>query len=107
MPVIFVGLAVAGIFINEIAAADHFYEQVGDFLGAEAAQLLVDALDRLSETSTEGSTLVSIIGFMALLSAASLMFFQLQQTLNSVWKVPPPKRCETRACLSSSVFWPS
>jgi hypothetical protein len=29
--------------------------------------------------------------------AASLMFFQLQHTLNTIWKIPPPKRGETSA----------
>jgi membrane protein len=103
-PVIFVGLTVAGIFIDEIAAADRFYEDIADILGTEAAQLLVDALDRLSKISTEGSALASVIGFVALLSAASLMFLQLQQTLNTVWKVPPPKRDETRAYLKKRLM---
>jgi membrane protein len=97
VPILYIGLTVAGIFIDEITAADQFYVQVADTLGAEAAQLLEDALNRLSESNTEGTILASLIGFVALLSAASLMFFQLQHTLNTVWKVPPPKRGETRA----------
>jgi membrane protein len=97
VPIIYIALTVAGIFIDEITAADQFYVQVADTLGSEAAQLLEDALDRLSESSTEGTLLTSLISFLALLSAASLMFFQLQFTLNTIWKVPPPKRGETRA----------
>jgi membrane protein len=99
VPVVYIGLIVAGIFIDEIAAADQFYAQVADTLGTEAAQLLEDGLNRLSESSTEGTVLTSLISSLALFSAASLMFFQLQHALNTIWKVPPPKRGEIRAYL--------
>jgi membrane protein len=97
VPIIFISLTVAGVFIDEITAADQFFAQVADTLGNEAAQLLEDALTRLSEYRTEGTVLSSVISFIALFSAASLMFFQLQFTLNTVWKIPPPKRGETQA----------
>jgi membrane protein len=97
VPIIYIGMAVAGVFIDEIAAADQFFAQVAETLGSEAAQLLEDALTSVSENSTEGTVLSSLISFVALFSAASLMFFQLQFTLNTIWKIPPPKRGETRA----------
>ena len=97
VPIIYVGLTLAGIFIDEITAADQFYARVADTMGNEAAKLLEDALNTLSESSREGTVLTSLISFLALFSAASLMFFQLQHTLNTIWKVPPPKRGETRA----------
>jgi len=97
VPIIFIGLTVAGVFIDEITAVDQFFTQVADTLGSEAAQLLEDALTRLSENRTEGTVLSSLISFIALFSTASLMFFQLQFTLNTIWKIPPPKRGETQA----------
>lgn len=97
VPIIYIALAVAGVFIDEITAVDQFSAQVAGTLGNEAAQLLEDSLIRLSENSTEGTLLSSLISFIALFSAASLMFFQLQHTLNTIWKIPPPKRGETRA----------
>lgn len=100
VPVIYIAFTVAGIFIDEIAAADQFYAQVSEGLGAEAAQFVEDAVTTISESSAEGTVLASLISFIALLSAASLMFVQLQHTLNTIWRVPPRERGETRAYLA-------
>jgi membrane protein len=104
VPIVFIAFAVAGIFIDEIATADQMYAQVAENLGADAAQALENALTSISEGSTEGTVIGSLISFVALLFAASLMFFQLQHTLNSIWKVPPPTRGETRAYITKRLF---
>jgi membrane protein len=104
VPIVFIAFAVAGIFIDEIATADQMYAQVSESLGIDAAQALEDALTSISEGSTEGTIIGSLVSFVALLFAASLMFFQLQHTLNSIWKVPPPTRGETRAYITKRLL---
>jgi membrane protein len=104
VPIVFIAFAVAGIFIDEIATADQMYAQVAESLGVEAAQALEDALTSISEGSAEGTVIGSLISFVALLFAASLMFFQLQHTLNSIWRVPPPAHGETRAYITKRLL---
>ncbi len=45
-----------------------------------------------------------MVGFLALLFAASSFFFQLQFALNTIWRVPPPERGQTRAFLLQRLF---
>jgi membrane protein len=97
VPVIYITLTVAGIFVDELQSAGQLYTRVGEALGPEAAQLLEDAVNSLAERTTDGTTLTNVIGFVALLFTASLLFFQLQHALNTIWKVPPPQRGETRS----------
>ena len=97
VPVIYITLTVAGIFVDELQSAGQLYTRVGEALGPEAAQLLEDAVNSLAKRTTDGTTLTNVIGFVALLFTASLLFFQLQHALNTIWQVPPPQRGETRS----------
>lgn len=95
VPIIFIGLTIAGVLIDEVSAADQLLGQVSNTLGADAAGMLEDSLARLSQERSRGTVLASVISFLALLSAASLMFFQLQFTLNSIWRMPTPEGGQT------------
>ena len=48
--------------------------------------------------------MISIIGFIALFLAASMLFFQLQYALNTIWKVPPPKQGTTLALVKNRLL---
>ena len=41
--------------------------------------------------------MTTVIGSIALVFTASMAFIQLQRTLNTIWKVSPPSRAQTRA----------
>ena len=103
-PVIFVAFAVAGVFIDNLAMSHQVFEQIGNVLGPEAAQLLQDNVETISQTTSGGSPLISLISFLALLFAASGMFFQLQYALNTVWNVPPPAKGETLVLIRQRLF---
>jgi membrane protein len=96
VPLIYIALTVAGIFIDELRAADQLYARVGEALGPEASQLLEDGVNSLAERTTGETTLTTAIGFVALLLTASVLFFQLQHALNTIWRLPPPQRGQTR-----------
>jgi membrane protein len=96
VPVIYIVLAVAGIFIDELRAASQLYVWVGETLGPESSQLLQDQMNRVAARSTGEMTVETVIGFAVLLGTASLLFYQLQHALNTIWKVPPPQRGATR-----------
>jgi membrane protein len=53
---------------------------------------------------SSGTALTTIISFIALIFAASAIFFYLQYALNAVWKVPPPKRDATTSMLRNKLI---
>jgi membrane protein len=95
VPVIFIAFTVAGVFIDVVVVADQFVERIEQILGQEAAAMIEEMLISVAETTSTGSTLTTIIGVLGLLFAASLIFFQLQYVLNTIWQVPRPTRGET------------
>jgi len=98
-PAIFIAYTIAGLFINEQQITDQLLVRVENTLGVEAAQFIQDSVNSVSQSTSGGSVLVSLIGFIALFLAASMLFFQLQYALNTVWKVPPPKKGGTLALM--------
>jgi membrane protein len=97
VPVIYIAFAITDIVVSRLSVSEQFYAQIAGLLGVEVAQALQDAVLGLSEKTSGSSPLVSLISFVALAFTASLLFFQLQHTLNTLWKVPPPPRGETLA----------
>jgi membrane protein len=88
-PIIFIAFGLAGLFIDELEAASKISERLAALLGPEAVDLITNALASVSKpTSTGGSLLASIVGFFALLFAASGLFYQLKYVLNRIWRVP-------------------
>lgn len=96
VPVIFIAFTVAGIFIDVVVAADQFIERIAQILGDEAAEMIQELVASVAETTEGGSAVTTIIGIFGLLFAASLIFFQLQYVLNTIWQVPRPSRGETK-----------
>jgi len=89
-PMIFVAVTVAGIFLDSILAANELVTRLENTLGPEVTQFIVDVVIRVSERASGGTPLTTLIGFLALLFAASGLFAQLQYALNTIWEVPPP-----------------
>lgn len=98
-PAIFIAYTIAGIFINEQQITSLFMTRLENTLGVQAAQYIQDSVQSIAQSTGGGSTLVSLIGFIALFLAASMLFLQLQYALNTVWKVPPPKKGGTLALM--------
>jgi membrane protein len=89
-PIIFIAVMVAGIFFDKLVAAQEVLIRLEDTLGLEVTQFIVDVVVKVSEGASSGTPLTTMIGFMALLFAASGLFAQLQYALNNIWGVPPP-----------------
>jgi membrane protein len=97
VPLIYIAFTITELVIERLSVEEQFYAQVADLLGAEIAQALQEAVTGLAQRTGGDTTLTTVIGFIALAFTASLTFFQLQHTLNTIWKVPPPRRGQTRA----------
>ena len=103
-PLIYIAFSVAGIFLDEISMATQFFDRLENVMGAETAQFIEGTVINIYQASTGGTYLSTIISFLALLFAASGMFFQLQYALNTVWKVPAPERDETTNFIKQRLF---
>ena len=104
VPVIYVAYVVADLLLRRLSTAELLYAEVASLFGEEVAQALQEAVIALAERTAGGTTLASLIGFVALVFAASLVFFQLQHALNTIWQVPPPSRDETRAYVKNRLL---
>lgn len=94
-PVVYIAISIAGIFLDELAVAEKFYTQIAQIMGEETAIFLEEMVNNVAIDPSSGSALTSLISMIALLLAASSIFFYLQYALNAVWKVPPPKKDAT------------
>ncbi len=95
VPVIYIAIPVINLFLGRFLETEDIRARIASLLGPELSSALQDALFSLGERTTSGTTLASVISFIVLAFTASLIFFQLQHALNSLWQVPPPKRGET------------
>ena len=103
-PVIFIAFSVVGLVADKIDAANQFYQRLTSILGKDVVALIQDSMTSLSNTSNGGSILLSIISFLALLYAASGVFYQLQFSLNTIWRVPPPQKGQTMNFIRQRLF---
>jgi len=86
-PVLVVVIAVAGIFLGQDAAQGRISEQLSGLLGADAARVVEAAIAKSSQHRSGG--IASLIGIGTLLLGATGVMLELQDALNTVWKVLP------------------
>jgi membrane protein len=89
VPVVYVAVTVASMFVDELAAADQIYARLAVTMGPQTAQFVQDLVVGLADRPAGGTTLSSLISVVALLFAASGLFTQLQSALNAIWEVSP------------------
>lgn len=87
-PVIYIAYWLAGLFIDEAAAAERFYERIEAALGPETAAFIEDSVNAISTASTGGSLIVTLVSVGTFLFAAMGLFLQLKYALNRIWEVP-------------------
>ena len=103
-PVIFIALWVAGLFFDQISAADQFYTRIDNLFGPELTMFIQDTVESLGQSTGEGSILATLISIGALLMAASGMFYQLLFALNKIWGVPVPERGQANGMIRQRLF---
>lgn len=103
-PIIYIALSIVGIFADEIQIGNQSYLRLQSILGEDIAGLIRDSITSLANASSGESLLVSIVSFIAILFAASGVFYQLQLSLNTIWHVPPPQRNQTMSFIRQQLF---
>jgi len=84
-PVLLLVIAVAGLFLGPEAAQGKIVEQLSGLLGAEAAQVIETMVEKAGHRG--GGILATVIGFVTLIVGATGVMIELQDALNTVWKV--------------------
>ncbi|HEY9826910.1 MAG TPA: YhjD/YihY/BrkB family envelope integrity protein, partial [Stenomitos sp.] len=86
-PLVTIALAVAGAVFGEDAARGSLVGQIQKLVGRQSAQAIETAIANIGHSSYSG--LASIINVIVLLFAASGVFTELQDALNTIWNVTP------------------
>jgi membrane protein len=86
-PLILMSIAVAGVVFGEEAARGQIAEQIGQVVGAQAANA-IQSIAKNAHQSHAGP-LSSIVGIAIMLFGASGVFGELQTALNLMWDVKP------------------
>jgi membrane protein len=88
-PVLIIAVAVAGLVFGEEAARGEIQTQIQGLVGEAGAKVIESMM--VSASKPSASLLASIVGLLALIFGATGVFAQLQDSLNIIWKVKPPK----------------
>ncbi|RUX71785.1 YihY/virulence factor BrkB family protein [Mesorhizobium sp. M7A.F.Ca.US.005.03.1.1] len=86
-PILLIVVAIAGLVFGHDAAQLALSAQISGLMGPESADLLKTALE--SASGRLYGTWAAIIGLVTLLVAASGVFGEMQQLLNTIWKIEP------------------
>jgi membrane protein len=86
-PLLVIAIAIAGTFFGQQTAQDQITEQITALVGEDGVKPVLMALNNISQPEIRG--LASLISIAVLLLGASGFFAQLQDALNTVWKVKP------------------
>jgi membrane protein len=86
-PLLLVAISIAGLFFGEVAARKELHHRIADTVGPPVAAAVEDILGKVHENGN--SVRGGIIGLVLLLFGASGVFAELQDALNTIWKVKP------------------
>lgn len=87
-PLLVIIITVAGIVFGQQAAEGEVENQVASLVGPDAAGQVQTMIQNASQR-TQGGTIATILGIVALVFGATGAFAQLQDALNRAWEVEP------------------
>lgn len=86
-PLVIIAIAISSFVFGEQAAQGEIVQQIQGMVGESGARAIEDMLASNKERGSGG--LATAFGVVALLFGASGVFGQLQDALNTIWKVEP------------------
>jgi membrane protein len=89
-PLLFLIIAMAGLFFGAEAVRGVVFEQVAALMGQNGAEAIQEMLAHVSGPKTGG--LAAVVSGAVLLFGASTVFGQLQTALDTIWRVPEEEK---------------
>jgi membrane protein len=86
-PMIIIAVNVAGVIFGRDAAQGELVAELTDVVGEEGAVVLQNAIQ--NATQTDAGMLPTLIGIVTFLFGATIVFVQLQDSLNTIWDIRP------------------
>ena len=86
-PLLVIAIAIAGAFFGQDTAQEQITDQLTALVGKDGVKPILLALNNISQPKIRG--IASLVSIGVLVLGASGIFAQLQDALNTVWKVEP------------------
>ena len=86
-PVVIIAVAVAGLFFDRTAALTEMVHEISGMAGPQVGDA-IQGIVRGSQDDDSG-VVMTIVSVVALVLGATSVFAQLQQSLNTIWRVKP------------------
>jgi membrane protein len=86
-PLLLVVISIAGLVFGRQAAEGSLFGQLAGVVGPDAAKLIQSAV--ATANHTKGGVLGTVLGVVVLLAGATGVVIELQDALDTVWKVKP------------------
>jgi len=86
-PLLLVIISIAGLAFGRAAAEGRMFGELSGLIGPQASQMVQSAVAKAN--TTKGGVIGTVIGVAVLLLGASGVVIELQDALNTVWKVTP------------------
>jgi len=88
-PLLIIVIAIAGAVFGEQTAKGELVTQIQGLIGKDGAQLIQTAIENASQLDPSQGPIPTLINIGLLLSGATVIFGQLQNSLNRIWNVEP------------------
>ena len=86
-PLLIIIIAVAGLIFGPDAARGEIVAEIRGLVGQEGAETVETALK--NSNNTEAGIIALVSSFIALITGSTLIFIDLQDSLNMIWKIKP------------------
>jgi len=89
-PLLMISIAITALVFGREIAYTQLIQQIEAFIGLEGARVIQSTIENTSRPSS--GILATVIGLATMLFGATIVFSELQDALNIIWKVTPKPR---------------
>ncbi len=101
-PLLVIAISIAGFIFGPEAARGELVGQIKDLIGIDGAQVVQTALKNTNDP--ESGLIAVIISLLTLIIGSTVVFVELQESLNIIWRVKPkPERNMLKGLLKDRV----
>jgi len=87
-PLLIIAIAISSKVYEPVASTNYIYAQLAGLIGDKGAATIQDMVQSASNAPTAG-TISTVVSVVVLLIGATGVFGQLQDSLNTIWRVQP------------------